>query len=394
MAHIEKRGKNSWRLVVTVGYTIEGTPIRERKTIKAKNKTEAAKKLTIFESSILSGEYVKPESMTVEKLFNEWKKYITDDDLSVRTKSSYEGIINKRIIPLYGNMMIGDVKPINVLSFVNNLKKDGARLDGKPGPLSTSSINNCYKAFNHLFEFAKNMLWIDKNPTDNVKPPKTVHEKNEIYSPEELSSLVKGLDKLEIDFTMRTLIAIALASSARQGEIVALEEKNIDFERNGIHIKQSLAVKKGDGVVLKGTKTDRVRFLPLPLEVMKKIKKLLHIRKQEDFKAGNHRVWKDHLFLFADEFGKPVRPDSISQWWTRFMNSDRFKTLGLKRIRFHDLRHSSLTYLSSRGLRPKAVQERAGHARIDTTFDFYGHVLPEEDLEAANYMGEIFGSEN
>src|SRR5699024_3987529 len=141
---------------------------------------------------------------------------------------------------------------------------------------------------------------------------------------------------------------------------------------------QASAVKKGEGLILKGMKPDRVRLLPLSLEVMNMIKKLLHIRRQETFKAGNHRMWKDYLFLFSNEFSKPISPDSFSQWWTRFMNSDRFKSLGLKRIRFHDLRHSSLTYLRSRELRPKAVPKRAGHARIDITFDFYGHVLPKK----------------
>lgn len=61
------------------------------------------------------------------------------------------------------------------------------------------------------------MPWNDKNPTDNIKTPKTIHEKNEIYSPEKHTRFVKGLEKLEVDFTLRTLIAIALVSSARQG---------------------------------------------------------------------------------------------------------------------------------------------------------------------------------
>ncbi|MBM7679673.1 tyrosine-type recombinase/integrase [Gracilibacillus alcaliphilus] len=120
------------------------------------------------------------------------------------------------------------------------------------------------------------------------------------------------------------------------------------------------------------------------------IKKIIHIKKQELFKAGDKREWKDHTFLFSNEFGKPLRPDSISQWWIRFKESDKFKTLGLESIRFHDLRHSSLTFLSSRGLRLKKVQDRAGHAKMGTTFDIYGHSLPEEDFEAAGYVEEMF----
>ncbi|WP_407702987.1 tyrosine-type recombinase/integrase [Virgibacillus tibetensis] len=59
-------------------------------------------------------------------------------------------------------------------------------------------------------------------------------------------------------------------------------------------------------------------------------------------------------------------------------------------MRFHDLRHSSLTYLSYKGLRAKAVQERAGHARFSTTHDLYGHFLEDEDNEAVSYLDELF----
>lgn len=71
-------------------------------------------------------------------------------------------------------------------------------------------------------------------------------------------------------------------------------------------------------VVLKETKNKRKRFISLPKVVMDMIKKIIHIKKQELFKAGDKREWKDHTFLFSNEFGKPLRPDSISQWWIRF----------------------------------------------------------------------------
>ncbi|MEH7354029.1 hypothetical protein V7150_10675 [Neobacillus drentensis] len=56
MASIEKRGKNSYRLSVVIGYESNGDPIRERKTVKAKNPTEVKKLLTLFEAEILNGQ--------------------------------------------------------------------------------------------------------------------------------------------------------------------------------------------------------------------------------------------------------------------------------------------------------------------------------------------------
>lgn len=392
MAHVEKRGKTSWRLVVTIGYDDKGVPIRERKTVQARNKTEAEKLLTIFEAEILTGNYVKVEKITFKKLFEEWDKNVTSDDLADRTKDGYKTIIERRILPKYGHMKLEDIKPIHVLNFVNSLKKDGARLDGKPGKLATSTINNCYKAFNSVLDFAERMNWIPENPASKITTPSVKHAETSIYEPHELTKLTEGLATLNISKRWHTLISLSLASSARQGEIAALEAKHVDFKRSGIHIKQSLAIKKGVGVILKETKNKRNRFVTLPKVVMDMLKELIEIRENEASKVGDHEDWEEHLFLFADELGKPIRPDSISQWWMRFMKSKKFKTLGLKEIRFHDLRHSSLTFLSSQGMRAKAVQERAGHAKIGTTFDIYGHVLEKEENEAAEHVGKIFGS--
>lgn len=391
MAHVEKRGKNSWRLVVNIGYDEKGTPIRERKTIQAKNRTEARKELALFEAEILTGRYIKPENITLDKVYAEWNEHVGENELSVRTKREYVQVYEKRLKSLYGHMKLADIMPIHVLNFVNSLTKDGARLDGKEGPLSTSSINNCYKAFSSILRFAEKMRWISENPAKDVKPPTPKHAETEIYEPNELAILASHLRKLE--FRWEVLIAIALTSSARQGEIAALEERYVDFERGGIHVNQSLSVVEGGGVVLKSTKTKNSRFLSLPETIMNMIKKLILIRKQEILAAGDKREWSPHLFLFGNEFGKPIRPDSISQWWGRFMDSKEFKELELKRIRFHDLRHSSLTYLSARGIRPKAVQKRAGHTRIGTTFDIYGHMLIEEDKEAASHFDDLFTSE-
>ena len=49
---------------------------------------------------------------------------------------------------------------------------------------------------------------------------------------------------------------------------------------------------------------------------------------------------------------------------------------GIKRIRFHDLRHSFASHLIQAGVHAKAIQEALGHASIKTTLDRYGHLMP------------------
>ena len=50
---------------------------------------------------------------------------------------------------------------------------------------------------------------------------------------------------------------------------------------------------------------------------------------------------------------------------------------GLRRIRFHDLRHTHTSLLIAQGAHPKYIQAQLGHASIQTTLDRYGHLMPE-----------------
>ncbi|WP_175616013.1 tyrosine-type recombinase/integrase [Piscibacillus halophilus] len=97
--------------------------------------------------------------------------------------------------------------------------------------------------------------------------------------------------------------------------------------------------------------------------------------------------WYDpnKVFLFSNEIGKPIRPDSISQWWIRFK-----KRNNLGNIRFHDLRHLSVTFLIHKGLPIKTISDRARHTNIRTTMNLYGHIIVEIDELAAEHFSIFF----
>lgn len=385
MASIEKRGKNSYRLTVVIGYDTKGHPIRERKNVKAKNPTEAKKLLSLFEAEILSGHYMKIEEvMTLSQFFNEWVEKYANENLSPDTRQNYINIINTRILPNYGHMKLADIKPMHIVNFVNDLKKNGKRLDGKEGSLSASSITNCYRAFNNLLSRATEWKLIKENPAKSVKTPKIKSKKSDVYSKEELLILLKHLE--EKPFHWKVLILLALSTGAREGEIAALEWKHIDFEKGTVYIEQSLTEVVGEGVKLKSTKNDRCRIVSIPSFLLVHLKKLKVHRTHEKLLVGDMREWPDHFFIFANEFGKPIRPDSISQWWSRFTKKHK-----LKKIRFHDLRHTSATLLINEGVHAKVISERLGHADISTTMNIYGHVLAEADQTAASHFDSFFG---
>lgn len=62
---------------------------------------------------------------------------------------------------------------------------------------------------------------------------------------------------------------------------------------------------------------------------------------------------------------------------------------GMRRVRFHDLRHSCATLLLVQGVSPRVVMEVLGHSEIALTMNAYSHVVPELQRDAAKRMQAI-----
>jgi integrase len=68
------------------------------------------------------------------------------------------------------------------------------------------------------------------------------------------------------------------------------------------------------------------------------------------------------------------------------------KLAGLRQIRFHDLRHTFTTLLIDQGESPKYIQVQLRHPSIQVTMDWYGHLLPDVNQQAARRLGDsLFG---
>jgi integrase len=65
------------------------------------------------------------------------------------------------------------------------------------------------------------------------------------------------------------------------------------------------------------------------------------------------------------------------------------RRIGLEGIRLHDARHSHASLMLKAGIHPKIVQERLGHASIQTTLDTYSHVAPGLQEAAAARFDDL-----
>src|SRR5215471_17537600 len=100
--------------------------------------------------------------------------------------------------------------------------------------------------------------------------------------------------------------------------------------------------------------------------------------------------WKgDGRYVFTSTVGTPLEPRRLDRIF-----QDLVKQVGLRQIRFHDVRHSAASILIALGVHPKAIQELLRHSSIQLTMDTYGHLFEQVQQETADKMDQVFGMEN
>ncbi|MGV9680675.1 tyrosine-type recombinase/integrase [Nocardia sp. NPDC003482] len=159
-------------------------------------------------------------------------------------------------------------------------------------------------------------------------------------------------------------LLIAATYGARIGEIMGLRWSDVDWESNVIHIRQQLICVRRELIIgpLKTKKSRRDLPLLPPVRAA-----LLDHRSR--MTASGIEPADDLDLIMRTVKGLPMRPNYLSQ--------EVFQRLarraGLRRVRFHDFRHSAATLLKNLGVPDKDIQAILGHARISTTQEIYQH---------------------
>jgi len=109
-----------------------------------------------------------------------------------------------------------------------------------------------------------------------------------------------------------------------------------------------------------------------------------HRSRQEEERQLAGTRWKETGFVFTTSIGTPLHGCSVTH---RFQAA--LKAAGLRRIRFHDLRHTCATLLLAQGVHPRIIMEILGHSQIAVTMNLYAHVIPAMQKEVAAQMDAI-----
>ncbi|WP_025684540.1 site-specific integrase [Paenibacillus maysiensis] len=393
MAHREKRGENSWRLIVDAGEKEGGKRDRRYKTIKVEDQAllRTTKKLEAyldeelikFKIEVEAGEYIAPEKMTFGAFVPEWKEKYAVDQLAEKTLKAYEVNIEKHILPAFKDRRLDQFKPLHIVSFLKELSQPGKRKDG--GTLSGGTLEMNHRILKNIFSRAVEWKVIKSNPVASVKKPKADAKQILPYDEKEVQQLLEALNNEP--FRWRMMITLALTTALRRGELLGLDiDKHIDLDRGIIDVQQSVSISVKGQAHVKVPKTKKSkRKVSIPASVLLELREYIKYKRLQRKDQG--QLWRggDHFFLFSHENGLAFHQERPYLWFRNFIQKNKFRY-----IRFHDLRHTSATLLINQGVHAKIISERLGHGNINTTMNIYGHALQSADQAAADKFDVFF----
>jgi len=206
---------------------------------------------------------------------------------------------------------------------------------------------------------------------------------NRTWTPEELRTFLESAahDRLSAAWTL------AATAGMRRGEVLGLRWQDVDLDNARLAVRQTIISVAYEIKVSTPKTAQGRRSIALDSETVRALR-LHRTRQLEERLALGHKSC-DHDIVFAQPDGRFIHPDGFGKAFQRLQVQ-----AGIRKIRFHDLRHTHATLALQAGVNPRVVSERLGHSTVAITLDTYSHVLPGLQEEAAERVAKlVFGND-
>jgi integrase len=344
------------------------------------SKRDARKELRRIEEEVEKGTYLSRASIPGFKdLAKKWLKY-KKPNIRYSTYEQYRGHVDNHLIPYFG------LTPVTRINFnsIERFMADATEKDMNPATLKKLLIT-----LGGIFRYAVVKRVCEYNPVREIEKPKASSKKKvDFLNLHEIRALlahaerpndkepipikkkrVKGKSKFDPIASKRfmTLLTLSIMSGLRQGEALGLKWTDIDWFNCQVHVQRTF----NHGRFFAPKSEASNRSVDLGPTLIKQLKE-----------------WKVMCppnglnLVFPNQVGKPI--DSRNLFQRDF--EPALRRAGLRRIRWHDLRHTYAALLIDQGEHPKYIQTQMGHSSINVTMDTYGHLMNPVNREASEKL--------
>ena len=277
------------------------------------------------------------------------------------TVEAYASMVRVHLGPFFGTRTLDRIGRREIEAFIAYMDRSGC------APKTTL---NALGILHSIFEYARREEWVLSNPCTLVEKPRATESDPDIrfLEPEEVEALLRGVPDDDLGRVERRMYLAAAMTGMRQGELLALRWRDIDWPARRVRIRRSFV--RGEFGTPKSKRSSR--SVPLADRLAGELDRLHRET------VSRH---DDELVFAHPHTGKPIDRSRLLK---------RFKAAlargGVRPVRFHDLRHTFGTRMAAQGVPMRALQEMMGHRDFKTTLiyaDYAPSAREAEWIEAA-----------
>jgi integrase len=283
------------------------------------------------------------------------------------THRAYETHVRRYLAPALGSLALTELQPRHIEQMYRRLRSTTAE-----GSLSTSTLRRIHATLMSALNTAVRRGLIVRNPAATVELPAARRPRMTTWTATEVQEFltVTQTDRLHPLFLLLAVVGL------RRGEVVALRWTDVDLEAGLLRVEQSAVRVAGESVTGPPKSSAGVRTVAIDAETARRLS--WHACRQ---RLEAHRTTgeaRNPELVFTQPDGTALDPTYVSRHFDRLIRDH-----GLRRIRLHDLRHTSASLGLASGESLLEVSRRLGHSSISVTADIYSHISPEVARESA-----------
>lgn len=357
----KKRADGTYEAKVTIGYNINGKPIRKSfysAESWEKAKAEGERYKIEQELAVKRGEITTKETITFRQVAEEYKSIVENKIRKSTYEIQYKAVLDKHILPFFGDWQIRNIRRVDIEKYFI-AKKD----------LVVATLKTHRGIMRAIFQHAVENGYLYSNPVDHfrIEVGRREREKNILTATQ-----MELLKSICIDKPTWLKVGILLQEEygLSRSEVLGIKREDVDVNNKTIHIQRSVSW-ADNRVVIENTKNKyRNRLIPISDDVLKVIT------------GDPHFCTKDYI---VSPYGEPYSPENYTYHFAQFFKKMISEGYDLTLVTPHGLRHSRASLWVAEDKNLFAIAELLGWSDLEMLRKRYGHA----DVEAIRKQLEI-----
>jgi integrase len=298
------------------------------------------------------------ERVTIEEAGRRYLAHLEAMGRKPSTLRSYRNQFDAQLVPRVGDWSCALLGREQVEQLIADLARDR---------LAPKTVRNVVGLLNGICEFATRHRWAAENPCRYVdRPTVQLSEDIRFLDPEEIEAVLRAINEDDFGRVHRAIILAAAMSGLRMGELLALRWLDVDWEAQRIRVRRSIV----RGHI--GTPKSRrgSRSVPLADRLGGELDALY---RKSAFQAD------DDLVFGNPHTGTPLDGGALLRAFQRTL-----RRAVVRKVRFHDLRHTFGTRMAAAGVPMRTLQEWMGHHDLRTTLIYADYAPGAHEVDLVN----------